>query len=150
MNLVSIENEQQKIIEQSEIINYYTKQISRYKKHISQVKENIRTQRLIIAQVDILNASVENGLVNGSTIEMIQPTQNIADLVEDIMMYHQELKMYREYLHDYIIKKLNVINTQRIIETCKIEKEKHNVREVCNYKNIHCENIHHIICVYVG
>ena len=150
MKLMSIENEKRKIKEQDELINYYTTQIYKYKKHISLVKENIRTKRLIIAQVDILNASIENGIVNGSSIEIIQPSQNIAELLEDIMMYHQELKVYREYLHDYIIKKLNVINTQRIIETCKIEKEKHNVREVCNYKNIHCENIHHIICGYVG
>lgn len=150
MKLMSIENEKKKIKEQDELINYYTTQIHKYKKHISLVKENIRTKRLIIAQVDILNASIENGIVNGTTIEIIQPSQNIAELLEDIMMYHQELKVYREYLHDHIIQRVHISNTQKIFERYKIEKEKQNARVICQYKSIYCENIQHIVCKYIG
>ena len=150
MKLMSIENEKNKIKEQDEIIRYYTRQIHSYKEDISEVKEKIRRTRLIIAQVDILNASIENGIVNGSTIEIIQPCQNIAELLEDIMMYHQELKVYREYLHDHIIQRVHISNTQKIFERYKIEKEKQNARVICQYKNIYCENIQDIVCNYVG
>lgn len=150
MKLMTIEIEKKKMIEKDEIIKYFTKQIYSYKKHILQVKENIRIMRLIIAQVEILNASISNGLVNGSSIEIIEPSQNIGELLEEIMIYHQELNVYREYLHEDIIERQHTTRRQKRIERYKIEKEKHNACVVCEYKNIHCKYIEYKICGYIG
>ena len=150
MKLMTIEIEKKKMIEKDEIIKYFTKQIYSYKKHICQVKENIRIMRVIIAQVEILNASISNGLVNGSSIEIIEPSQNIGELLEDLMIYHQELNVYREYLHEHIIERVGISKMRKIFENCKIEKEKHNACVVCEYKNIYCKNIQNIICGYIG
>lgn len=149
MKLLSIENDREKIKEQSEIIRYYTKEINNYREKICEIKTDIRMVRIMIAQVDILNASIENGIVKGSNIEIIEPSQNMMELLEDVMSYHRDLKKNREYLREYIMKRVNVRNTKEKYEMCIQEKEKQNVGEVCKSENIHCEYLRSMICDYV-